>query len=236
MRALGHPRLTIPYAGTGLITVDLADLVARSILTTGAYEPEVWQAIEPHIHADAVVWDVGGHIGSFAIRGLLHPQVHSVHVFEPDPRLANIIRHHFALNRGRGRVHQYALLEQDGRVRFEPAPEANRGIGRVTSSGGLEVEGRSVDSLVFRADVRAPTVMKIDVEDSEAAVLRGARRTLEERPPRAIAVELGWNLARDAMEEGEAAAILASHGYRLHHIARPGGYRESRENFIALPG
>ena len=39
---LRYPRLTIPYAGRGWITVDERDMLQGEIFVTGAYEPEVW--------------------------------------------------------------------------------------------------------------------------------------------------------------------------------------------------
>ena len=216
------------------MTVDLADLVARSILTTGAYEPEVWDALQPHLTHDAVVWDVGAHIGSFTVRALQDPRVQRVHAFEPDPALATLIRHHLVLNRGSATLHQFALLERDGMARFTVAPSANRGIGRVHEGGTLVVEGRSVDSVVYRDGVRPPTVMKIDVEDSEDAVLRGAVRTLREHPPRAIVVELPWDVTSRTLIDSESVAILRANRYHLEHIKRPAGYYETRENVLAV--
>ena len=255
MKLFGNRRLTLRYAGSGWITVDLADLVARSILTTGAYEPEVWDALQPHLTQNAVVWDVGAHIGSFTVRALQDPRVQRVHVFEPDPALAALVRHHLVLNRGSATLHQFALLERDEMARFTVAPSANRGIGRVhegersiiasqrpvgswpfnaESDSTLVVEGRSVDSVVYRDGVRPPTVMKIDVEDSEDAVLRGAVRTLREHPPRAIVVELPWDVAKRTLIDSESVEILRANRYRLEHIKRPAGYYETRENVLAV--
>ncbi len=44
-RLSGYARLTIPYAKDGWITVDERDWLQREIYATGAYEPEVWEAL-----------------------------------------------------------------------------------------------------------------------------------------------------------------------------------------------
>ncbi len=234
MAWLGNRRLTLRYARTGWLTVDVADLVAREILATGDYEPEIWEALQPHLHPGTIVWDVGGHIGSFTIRALQDQRVRWVHVFEPDPALDTLVRHHLELNRSAATLHEFALLDVDGPVRFTAAPAANRGIGRVHRNGTLEIQGRTADTLVYRDRLAPPAIMKIDVEESEAAVLQGAARLLRENPPLALVIELPWDVEKGRLVDSDGVRILQSHGYHLEVIERPGGYRESRENVLAL--
>jgi hypothetical protein len=68
----------------------------------------------------------------------------------------------------------------------------------------------------------APNFIKIDVEGAEAAVLRGAHKTLSENRP-ALIVE-----THGAAVEAECVSILRSHGYTPEIIERHGLLSEAR--------
>ncbi|HEX8273654.1 MAG TPA: FkbM family methyltransferase [Longimicrobiaceae bacterium] len=235
-RLQGYRRLTLPYAERGWITVDERDVVAGRVFTHGAYEPEVWAALAAHAVGGEVLWDVGANVGTVAVRGAIDPRFRAVHAFEPDPGNAAVLRHTLGLNGGRWTVHPYALGDRRERRALHLAPTANRGLSslaRGTSTGATrEVECRTVDELVFEAGVEAPTLMKVDVEDWEAHVFRGARRLLAERPPRAIVFEAAAG-PRGEIADAELRELLA--GWRVAHVARPEGAVEPRENYLAVP-
>jgi hypothetical protein len=55
----------------------------------------------------------------------------------------------------------------------------------------VQVEARSLDSLIGERSVPQPTVLKLDIEGAEILALRGAAGLLQsERPPRALFIEL----------------------------------------------
>ncbi|MBD0319022.1 MAG: FkbM family methyltransferase [Gemmatimonadetes bacterium] len=231
----GYRRLTLPYAGTGWITVDERDVVGGHIFTQGAYEPEVWAALAAYARGDEVLWDVGANIGAVSVHGVNDARIGAVHAFEPDPGNAVILRHTLALNGGRSTIHPFALSDRAERRALHIAPTANRGLSSLataTSTGATHlVECRTVDELVFESGVEAPTLMKVDVEDWEAHVFRGARRLLAERPPRAIVFEAAAD-ARGAIADADLRELFA--GWRVTHVAR-GAELETRENYLAVP-
>jgi FkbM family methyltransferase len=234
-RASGYARLTVRYGRGGYITLDERDLLQREILVAGTYEPEVWEALSAFARAAEVVWDVGAHIGSFAIRALLDTRVGEVHAFEPDPIQAEVLSQNLALNGRQYVVHRYALGCRHERRQLQRGPLANMGLSSLVLRGGsetCEVECRSADEVVFSDGVPAPTLLKVDVEGWEGEVLRGAERLLREQPPRAIVLEAACDASGEVLDPG-IVEYLRSHGYEWRRIIRPSGIIDVRENYLA---
>lgn len=235
-RSLGYPRLTVRYAGGGWITLDERDVLQREILVSGLYEPEVWETLASFAHEAEVVWDVGAHIGSVAIRALLDERVREVHAFEADPLQAAVLAENLRLNGGRYFVHSYALGSQQEHRLLHRGPIENMGLSSLATETCREtcaIECRSSDQVVFEDRVAAPTLLKIDVEGWEGEVLLGAKRLLAERPPRAIVLEAACDLRSGEARDTDMVAYLRSHGYQWHHIRRRSGIVDSRENYLA---
>lgn len=217
--------------------MDERDWLQREIFVTGAYEPEVWAALSSFLTADEVMWDVGAHVGSFAIRALVDPRVREVHAFEPDPVHADVLAINLALNKGQYTIHRFALSGRRERARLYHGPPANTGLSSLAAQPNLngesfEVDCRTADELVFEG-LAPPTLMKIDVEGWESEVLYGAVRLLSESPPKAIVFEAEY-MEGDEIRDRSLARWLESLGWNIRHIKRPSGLVEERENFIAV--
>jgi FkbM family methyltransferase len=74
----------------------------------------------------------------------------------------------------------------------------------------IDVELVAIDDLIGRGEIPPPTLVKIDVEGAELAVIAGMRRTIETHRP-AIICEL-----HDTHREFIAA--MAEHSYRLINL------------------
>jgi FkbM family methyltransferase len=236
-RAFGFPRLTVPYARTGWITVNESDHLQSRILTFGDYEPEVWAVLADHATGNEVFWDIGANIGSVSIKALQDSRVAQVHAFEPDPLHAHVLQHNLALNPNRYRVHPLALSDREERRIIHHGPQANTGLstlldGSITAAGDFLIDCRTIDGLVQQDSVAAPTLVKIDVEGWEYRVLDGARRVLRETPPKAIVFEAECDESAGILD-GSIPSLLAEFGYRVRHVPRHGAWIEPRENYLA---
>lgn len=235
-RMRGHPRLTVSCAGQGWITTDERDFIDQQILLYGSYEPEVWGALARFAHEGDVVWDVGAHIGSFAIQALQDARVREVHAFEPDPLNASILALNLSLNNGRHEVHRIGLSHQREVRRLYHGPVINTGLSsfsRATGDRSFWTECRSADELVFEQGLPPPTLLKVDVEGWEDGVFQGAERLLQEVPPTAIVFETASHSTGQILRLA-AADRLESLGYSLKHILRPSGVVLEVENFLAV--
>jgi FkbM family methyltransferase len=147
----------------------------------GNYEPTLWRVLQSQLTPGAVFYDVGAHIGLFSLIAARNLGVQgSVFVFEPDPSNIRRIEEHASRNRldALGIIPKAAWFV-DGRMKFQRAcsqSSMNRGAiaedNSAASESTIEVETVTLDS--FGREHALPSIIKIDVEGSEAAVLRGS--------------------------------------------------------------
>lgn len=161
-----------------------------------------------------VIYDVGAYQGIFTMffaRAVGNQG--QVVAFEPNPRSAEQLREHVALNGfSNVRVMQVALGDVDGVAGLE-VPKGAAEMSRLAASGTeFVVQVNRLDTLLHEQSLPAPSFIKVDVEGEELAVLRGSVAVLQEQHPtllievhpRASAFSL-WNL-------------LADLGYRTYSI------------------
>lgn len=238
-RWTGYPRLTVPLTGDGWITVDERDYVCREIFCRGAFEPEVWEALEPFLDGEETIWDVGAHIGSFAVRALRDSRVRRVVAFEPDPQSVGLLQLHMRWNGyGKGMTFRLALSDSSARRALVCGPLANTGLSSLSGDTvpgrrTAQVECETADRLIFEREVPPPTILKIDVEDWEVRVVEGARGLLKKAPPKAMAIESRYTGIPPRMNP-PLREVLESAGYQVRWIPRPSGELQERENFLAV--
>jgi FkbM family methyltransferase len=237
----GYPRLTVPFAGGGTITLDERDYMENQILLHGDYEPEVWRALERFAGHDDVVWDVGANIGDVTVKAMRHSAVAAVHAFEPHPVVASILRRHVAMNGGDATIHQLAMGETNGTGTLHNAlfPLSGGHSLRIdprnsTFDGSFQVTCRTADTLVFADGVQPPTLLKVDIEQFEVPFFRGAERLLREAPPKAIVFEASRDERTGELEEPELRELLERADYSISWIRRDDGSCYLRENFLAV--
>jgi FkbM family methyltransferase len=161
---------------------------------------------------------------------------------EPDPWLSGLLGRSAGLNGGSGcvvEVLQAAIGERAEDVVLNIAARGratNFVSGHVpsTQTGGVRtavgVRGLTLDGLLEgRVE---PTLLKIDVEGAELAVLRGARQLLREVRPRILC-----EVSHESREE--VTGILRESGYVLYDAERPwpeaGPIAACAWNTVAIP-
>jgi len=205
-------------------------------LVRGVLEPGVQEALRRHVGEGSVVYDVGANIGFFSLLAARFAgPTGAVESFEPLPRAVAGLRANIALNDARTvHVHEVAVSAAGGRAELLSVDEggwshlADRGWHPRTDEV-LEVDLVALDTLVADG-LRAPDVVKIDVEGSELAVLDGMRETIEAHAP-AIICELHETNA-------EFAERMDELGYAAHSLDGPLPVREAQGDMhvLALPG
>lgn len=190
MVATGHGAGLLLETGSLRLTNAQAYALVRGVL-----EPGVQEALRRHVGEGTVVYDIGANIGFFSLLAArLAGPTGRVESFEPLPAAADGLRHNIALNDARTvHVHDVAVAANGGRAELLSVDEggwshlADRGWHPRTHEV-LEVDVVEIDELVADG-LRAPDVVKIDVEGSELAVLDGMRETIRAHAP-AIICEL----------------------------------------------
>lgn len=187
-------RITIPYHHNQLLSVSLSDYVDRTIFLKGVYEEEIYEALTKFSITDEVLWDIGGHIGSFAIKALADPNIKQVYAFEPNPGTFKVLTKNKRLNDNQDRlkIYNFGLGENKTNTPYLSVKSGNSGGGRFLDGDNentMMLPIDTMDNLVFNMELRPPTLIKIDVEGFEVNVFRGAKKTFDYYPPKAIIFE-----------------------------------------------
>jgi len=200
---------------------DPADPRAAPIeaLNFGRYEGDdaalFWTLVRP----GAVLFDVGAHVGWYALHAAARSPDTRVVAFEPVPRSCALLRENVALNRlANVTVCEFGLAEQPGeRVIFVPAdlPTASSAADLTGAGTALRVDFRKLDDVADELDL-APDVIKIDVEGAELAVLQGATRTLARRPVVYCEMLRKWAAAHGSHPD-ETLRHMAEYGYGCYY-------------------
>lgn len=149
----------------------------------GSYEHAKQRLFEQFVRPGDIVYDIGAHTGFYTLlASVLVGSSGRVVAFEPFPRNLAYLRQHLAMNHVKNTVvMEGAVYDDEGEVRIVPG--LNSFEPHVDDKGTISVRAIKLDHLVFRDSVPAPTVIKIDVEGAEHAVLRGGIRLLTEKRP-----------------------------------------------------
>jgi FkbM family methyltransferase len=167
---------------TFALHVDDDKHVSEHIATHGTWEPLETDLIGRFLDERSLFIDCGANLGWFTVVAAAR----GAHVvaFEPFPPNAALLRENTRRNRLTETVeaHEAALGSAPGVARLHLSDD-NQGDHRVVNGS---TRRRSVDVNVTTVDTvlhgRAPTVLKLDTQGSEVAILRGAAAALATNP------------------------------------------------------
>jgi FkbM family methyltransferase len=213
--------VTIPSGYANELKLDMSTLPISHAhfgsLTYGNLESAVQEAMLRHLAAGGVFYDVGANLGFFALLGarLAGPEG-TVVAFEAAPDNAEAIRVNAALN-GFTNIEVIAKAVSDRSGVGQLQVVDDQSWSKLAEYGEhpntekvMDVELVSIDQLIADGAIRPPTVVKIDVEGAELAVLEGMRSTIAAYQP-AIICELHDTHA-------EFVEFARSCGYRLINL------------------
>ena len=189
-----HGKLNLPargmmeletHEGPKRLSFDARNTHYQGVFLTGlklGYEAATLALLDILTGDDGVFYDVGGNFGYFSLCLSARPGYRgNIHTFEPHPMsFAGLQAHINASGLGdRITPHAVALSNHNGtgRLRIDKLHSALAKL--IDGADGVKVPLKQLDSL----DLPPPSVIKIDVEDHEVAVLRGGQRLLTENRP-----------------------------------------------------
>jgi FkbM family methyltransferase len=188
-------------------------------IASGEIEPELQARLPELIRRGAVVWDVGAHVGFFALTfaRLVGPEGLVV-AFEADDANVEALRAATQRNQiANVEICPVAVWSAPGTVQFERRADiAGATDGAVVDSGtGVAVPATSLD--VEAQQRRIPDLVKIDVEGGEEQVLIGARQLLTEHKP-VVVCEVHVHGRGDAELLPRVRALLEGDGYQVEEF------------------
>ena len=183
-----------PIIGTFWMERHLArDAVKEIMIGGGIWEPHVIRNIQTYTTPGTVAIDVGAYIGGHSmLMGHIVGDAGKVYAFEPQPKVYRELVHNIALSRLQGVVVplRFALGEATAVIEMDPPAKYIREVGDGSvevdnesaariGRGGTKAELRPLDDFGF-SEV---SLIKIDVEGFEDAVLAGATETIATNRP-----------------------------------------------------
>lgn len=241
IRWLGRGLLHVPQGHGGGLVLDMRYLPISHAhigsIAFGNLESSVQEAMVRHLGRGDVFYDIGANLGFFSMLGAHLAGIEEGHVysFEAAPENAEAIRHNAALNAipnitviakavsshpGRGRLQ---VVDDQSWSKLEDYGE------HPNTEQVIDVELIAIDDLVRSSELPPPTLVKIDVEGAEIAVLDGMRETIASHRP-AIICEL-HDTHREFVE------LMSAVGYRLINLEGtiPIGREGASAHALALP-
>jgi FkbM family methyltransferase len=215
--------LRVPQGRAGGLAFDMRYLPISHAhvgsIAFGNLESSVQEAMVRHLGRGGVFYDIGANLGFFSLLAAHLVGLDEGHVFafEAAPDNAEAIRVNARLNAiSNVTVMAVAVAGAAGRGRLQVVDDQS--WSKLEEYGEhpytervIEVELVAIDDVVGGADaLPAPTLVKIDVEGAELAVLDGMRETIERHRP-AIICEL------HGTHRGFVAA-MREHEYRLINL------------------
>ncbi len=224
-RIVVRRRLPAPFAAARIYVSSEGGLryLGRGM---GRVDPALLRLAAETVRCGDRVWDIGANLGLFSFAAAVAAGPSGlVLAVEPDTVMAGLLRRSAAANRGHAPVEVLpaAASDQESVARFHIARRSRStnhldGFG-TSQTGGIRstqlVPAVTLDSLA--SGLVFPDVIKIDVEQAEAAVLAGGSQVLERAA--AVICEVA------ACNAAAVRDLLTAHGYTLYDGDLPSGER-----------
>jgi FkbM family methyltransferase len=200
------------------------DLQQEKDYWLGTYEPDLQEAIRELIRPGWVVYDIGANVGYITLMlACKTAEDGRVLAFEPLPENVERLKENIALNNMNAwvTVIAAAVVDSPGTVRFWVGPSDD--MGKADGSAGrnnvpyyrsMEVQGVSLDGLIYQDHYPIPQAIKMDIEGGEVLALRGMEQTLRQARPIVLLELHGEESARQAWQ------VFQESGYRLHRMEK----------------
>jgi FkbM family methyltransferase len=202
----------------GPLTAFAGDFATRQIEQFGAHTRNEVALLQSFVKAGDLIYDVGAHIGTFAIPlALAAGENGQVIAIEADMESFALLRQNLVSLGLQSRVtaHPGVAGGCGARYRRVRVDRHTSATYFMPDAEGAAMPAIILDDLQDRSEPRRRVaVIKIDVEGMELAVLRSAERTIaRDRPVLYVEISI-TQMARYGVSLSEVAAFLAPYDYR----------------------
>ena len=206
-------------------SAELGGCFWQTPLTVYDRVPIQWAYDTLRTHERPVMLDIGASTGCFTLLAKFLPTLY-VHAFEPHPLAYGVLRDNLRLNSldWQCRVEQVAM--SDVEVEFDTfhavLPNTAAGLSMLGGSPNQDRTHHNIAVAVTTIDAHIakwptvallPTLIKIDVEGNELAVLRGGEKTIRTLRPALIVEASDINAAQYGYTPADIEMLLREWGY-----------------------
>lgn len=219
---LSH-HLTTRHGAKLCLSSSSYDVYATMAQTGNAWDYEDFRICLDSISETGVFFEIGANVGYFAVEAANLRRNARVYAFEPQSDLAGAIERSARLNNFGNLTVIDALVGDSEGDRILYLAAATIHASAVEDSGRKPLSSVpkvmiTIDGMVTRGDLPAPTFVKMDVEGSEALVFRGAAQAFRKHCPN-IFLEYLPEFDVDNRIRGEVMALVSDvPDYKLYGI------------------
>lgn len=190
------------------------DLIGRHLLLSGKFDRSIVKVLLERACPGDVLLDIGANIGYVSACFLHNVEDSTTVCVEPQPGIVDILRGNLAQFGDRAEVHQVAVSDRSGELKFEINP-TNRGASKISANGAISVPAIHASELL--AALSRVDMVKIDVEGHEFSVFSAMEADLGRLRPRCILFE---DHSGAAAPEGAIGSLLKRQGYSVFGIRK----------------
>jgi FkbM family methyltransferase len=219
----GTSVVDVPYRGHS-VQIDVSDLVGWHFLVMRNFDPEIAEVLQRYACRDAtdVFWDIGANKGALSYEMATALPACKVVAVEPQRAMTRMLMENLGtLAPGRYEVFAVGIGETAGKFDLV-VPTDNRGSASLVLEkrpGALveQVEVVTADTVRGQSKFGWPTLVKIDVEGFEPAVIKSMQPAFAERQVRCCVFE-----CHASQEAGfqQIRAATEKFGYGVHAITK----------------
>lgn len=201
-----------PFTENARLIVQKGMTGATGNLYCGLHEFEDMSFLVHFLRKDDVFADIGANVGSYTVLASGHVGCHTVS-FEPVPSTFIHLKRNIAVNQMEARVQAYniAIGSEKGSIEFTDSFDTMNHVADKNDTNTISVAVEKLDDIFVTQSI--PTLLKIDVEGFETAVLEGATKTLQRNELKAIIIELNDSGKRYGYDENNSHHTLISFGF-----------------------
>ena len=230
-----YEALFVPHQGW--FYLDQTDDGLKNILRSGrAWEPEMDELIDRYVRWNSNALDIGAHIGTHTMpmAQAVGPQG-IVFAFEPQKKIYRELAMNVRLNQLHNVVVLHCAVGASNKTVFLDEPvDQNEGARFITQGRGVEqVQMCTIDSL----ELTNISLIKMDVENYELEVLKGATRTILKEKP-VILIEIQGNHVQAAQVSSDKISHMNQMTFRVIQYLEILGYKVfhlSSQDYLAIP-
>jgi len=201
--------------------VFINDYVGRAMYLWGEHDPRITSVLDAVLRPGDTVLDIGanfGVVGLFACKKV--GEQGKVHLFEPQPAVAQFLRTSMLINGYRQAViHECALSRRSGSAEMAIIDAGNLGMATLLSEDEqlaaerIRVRVENAGEFVRALECQQVSLIKIDVEGHEGVVLESMRDWIQEVKPGVVLFEC--HVGKDGFWSENVVTLLSGMGYEF---------------------
>jgi FkbM family methyltransferase len=224
------------------MNLDLQDPEQLKVYFYGHYH-ERYEAdlVARLLENEDVFWDIGANVGYFTlVAAAALANCGQIIAFEPGKNAYARLTENISLNPyGNIQAYQVAVSDREGEAVLHVSGDIADSSASLFQTGQTQAAHEvcrtaALDQFLLAEGVRPPTLIKLDAEGAELAVLQGAQGLISQSPPMFLMEMEEKNLLAAGASKGAIQQFLGGCGYRAAHLRKGRWY--ATDDLAAVKG